>query len=104
MIHLALTFIVPAVVAGLLYPRRWLYAFGMLMVAVVIDVDHLLADPIYDPGRCSIGFHPLHGPVPILVYAVGLAFPKTRLLALGLMIHIALDAIDCKITNNVWFV
>lgn len=104
MVHLALHLAVPAALAGIFYRQRWLYAFAIMMAGMLIDLDHLLASPIYDPGRCSVGFHPLHGPLPIMIYAAGLAFPKTRLPALGLIVHIVLDAIDCKITNNVWFV
>ena len=31
-----------------------------MMATMLVDLDHLFADPIYDPDRCSIGFHPLH--------------------------------------------
>lgn len=77
----------------------------MIMIAtMVVDIDHVLADPIYDPARCSIGFHPLHGLIPIAVY-IGLCFvPKVRLVGIGLVIHMALDSIDCMVTNGVWFV
>jgi hypothetical protein len=61
----------------------------------VVDVDHVLADPVYDPGRCGIGFHPLHSPVAIGTYAVATAIPKLRLIGLGLLIHMGLDALDC---------
>lgn len=70
---------------------------------MLIDIDHLLADPIYDPTRCSIGFHPLHTSVPIALYVLALAHPKTRLLAIGLCIHIALDSIDCRLGNGIWY-
>lgn len=76
----------------------------IMLSAFAIDLDHLLADPIYDPGRCSIGFHPLHSLVAIILYIALLFFPKTRILGLGLMIHIGLDSIDCQITNGVWYV
>ena len=66
-----------------------------MLSTMVIDLDHLLADPIYDPGRCSIGFHPLHKVFPIAMYVAALAHPKTRLVGLGLCIHIALDGLDC---------
>jgi len=85
----------------------------LLMIAtMIIDADHLLADPIYDPLRCSINFHPLHSTEAILVYVLLFLIPiaikqrpiskqiKKRLdlihlLGLGLLIHMALDAIDC---------
>jgi hypothetical protein len=54
-----------------------------------------LANPIYDPDRCSIGFHPLHSWPAIAAYA-GLSLPsRTRLIGVGLLIHMALDALDC---------
>ena len=57
----------------------------------------LLASPVYDPGRCSIGFHPLHTALPIAAYVLALIHPKTRLLGLGLCIHILLDGLDCLV-------
>ncbi len=66
-----------------------------MLCGMLIDVDHLLANPIYDPGRCSIGFHPLHTWLPMIIYVALAAYPKTRLIGLGLSIHIALDALDC---------
>jgi len=65
------------------------------MLTMLVDVDHLLASPIYDPGRCSIGFHPLHTILPIIIYAGLCLLPKTRWLGIGLMIHMSLDGIDC---------
>lgn len=66
-----------------------------MSATILIDLDHLLADPIYDPNRCSIGFHPLHTYPAILVY-IGLLFSKkTRVIGIGLIIHILLDQLDC---------
>lgn len=62
---------------------------------MAVDLDHLLADPIYDPNRCSIGFHPLHSYPAVAIYAILLFFPKVRLIGIGLIIHMALDYIDC---------
>ena len=71
---------------------------------MVVDLDHLLADPIYDASRCSIGFHPLHEPILFVLY-LGLCFhAKTRYIGLGLVVHMALDSVDCQITNGIWFV
>lgn len=72
------------------------------MSTMLVDLDHLLADPIYDPQRCSIGFHPLHKLWFIGFYIVLIFFPKTRLVGLGLTIHMALDSIDCQYTNGMW--
>ena len=65
------------------------------MSAMVIDLDHLVADPIYDPDRCSIGFHPLHEPYLMLIYAFLLIPNSTRLFGIGLLIHLILDFGDC---------
>jgi hypothetical protein len=62
---------------------------------MLIDFDHLLADPVYDPGRCSIGFHPLHQYPAIAAYGVLLIWSRLRLIAIGLLIHMFLDALDC---------
>ena len=75
-----------------------------MLLGLVIDLDHLLADPIYDPGRCSVGFHPLHGGLAGAVYVAGLVHRKTRVLGIGLCVHLALDALDCQVTNGVWYV
>ena len=102
LLHIVAHFAVPALIApGLVkwlqLPKRWT-SYWMLMVAtMLIDLDHLLADPIYDPNRCSIGFHPLHTAWAIGVYMVLLLPAKTRVLGIGLLIHILLDAVDCAL-------
>lgn len=75
-----------------------------MVSTMLVDIDHLLANPIYDPNRCSIGFHPLHDFIPILFYC-GFCFIKPlRYIGIGLVIHMALDSIDCMFTNGVWYV
>ena len=95
-IHLLLHLLVPALVAGVFFRREFLKAWLTMTATMLVDIDHLLADPVYDPGRCSIGFHPLHGTPAIAVYAAALLWPKLRLLGIGLLIHMALDGIDCR--------
>lgn len=74
-----------------------------MIATMVVDLDHLLAQPIYDATRCSIGFHPLHGFIPITLYVVASIIPKTRYIGIGLIIHMLLDSVDCQMTNGVWF-
>lgn len=65
---------------------------------MLVDVDHLLADPIFFPGRCSIGFHVLHSEYVIPFYFVGAIFLKRgllKLIAIGLAFHMITDSIDC---------
>ena len=95
MLHIALHFLVPAVFAFLFYRRTFIKVWLILIATMMVDVDHLLADPIYDPERCSIGFHPLHSYWAIGIYAFMVFWPKTRLVAIGLLIHMALDYLDC---------
>ena len=103
MIHIALHILVPLATAGIFYTKKWMKAFGLILTGLIIDVDHLLADPIYDPERCSIGFHPLHDWLAIPVYVALLLHPKTRLIGIGLCIHILLDAGDCLARGNFVF-
>lgn len=102
MLHILLHFLVPALVARIFFKKAWALAFTVMAATMVVDLDHLLADPIYDPNRCSIGFHPLHQPWFILLYVALCFAQKTRWVGLGLVIHMALDAVDCQVTNGVW--
>lgn len=97
MLHIALHFIVPAIVARLGYGGQWFRPYLIMMATMLVDLDHLLASPVYDPARCSIGFHPLHGVFPIVIYLGLCAVPKLRIIGLGLVIHMLLDALDCAI-------
>jgi hypothetical protein len=93
--HLVLHAAVPAIVAVLFFRPRWQRAWLIMFASMLVDLDHLLADPIYDPDRCSIGFHPLHSYPAIAVYVVLLVPRVTRLPALGLVLHMIVDAVDC---------
>ena len=94
-LHLCLHVAVPALLAWLFWRPQFGKAWMLLLLGWVIDLDHLLADPIYAPGRCSIGFHQLHTAAAIVLYA-GLTVPKRpRLFGIGLLVHIALYALDC---------
>lgn len=94
-IHLFLHALVPLAIALVFYRPRWKSAWAWMLAGWIIDVDHLLADPIYVPDRCSIGFHPLHTTPAIVVYGLMLLPRRTRLLAIGLLVHVGLDALDC---------
>lgn len=67
-----------------------------MLATMLVDVDHLWANPIFDPGRCSINFHPLHSYWAMAVYFVLLFFKKTRIVAVGLLFHMLTDFIDCQ--------
>lgn len=95
LMHILLHFLVPGMIAWVVYRQRWQQAWVIMVLTMLVDVDHLLATPIYDPHRCSIGLHPLHTWWAIAVYCGMLALPSTRLVGSGLVIHMALDASDC---------
>ncbi len=114
MIHIALHFVVPLLVALVFYRSRWRNATLIMIATMIVDADHLLANPIYDPNRCSIGFHPLHTAPAILFYTLLFLLPlivrrkagdqglnstmrAVHLVGLGLLIHMALDWIDCLV-------
>lgn len=92
-LHLVLHAAVPGAVAYACYRVRWFRAWLWMLAGWLVDIDHLLADPIYAPGRCSIGFHPLHTMPAIAAYLLLLVPRRTRPLGIGLLIHIALDAV-----------
>lgn len=103
MLHLFLHLLVPLCIALLFFKDNWKKVLLIMMLTMVVDIDHLLATPIYDPLRCSIGFHPLHQ-LPLFFVYLGMCFVKpVRLIGIGLMIHMILDSIDCKINLGVWF-
>ncbi|MFB9865611.1 DUF6122 family protein [Rufibacter immobilis] len=63
--------------------KAWL----LLAAGIILDIDHLFAVPIYDPDRCSIGFHLLHTYPAIALYGILVFIPKVRLLAIGFLIQ-----------------
>lgn len=67
-----------------------------MLATMLVDLDHLFATPIFEPGRCSINFHPLHTYWAMAVYVVLLFFKKTRIIAVGLLFHMLTDYIDCR--------
>ena len=71
-----------------------------MLATMLVDVDHLLANPIFDPNRCSIGYHPLHSYWVFPVYvALIFARPPWRYLGIGLSLHMVTDALDCWMQN-----
>jgi len=94
-IHYGIHFLLPLVVALYFFKPQWKKAYLIMILGMLIDLDHLLANPIFEANRCSINFHPLHSYYLIPLY-VFLVFPKkTRWIGLGLCIHILADAVDC---------
>ena len=93
--HYGIHFIVPIVIAISFYRENMLWSAVILLSAIIIDIDHLLATPLFDPNRCSINFHPLHSYWAIGLYTVMFIFKKTRIFGLALLLHILADIVDC---------
>ena len=98
-IHIILHFLVPFIVAKTVWRELWLRPFIVMALTIVVDFDHLLAEPVFDPDRCSLGFHPLHSWPAIGIYLVSLFSSRLRIFAIGLLIHMALDGTDCFWTD-----
>jgi hypothetical protein len=94
-LHLFLHAAVPLAAAWLIWRAKWKQAAVVMLATMAVDLDHLLATPMFDPDRCSIGFHPLHRLPAIAVYPLLLLLPLTRWVGAGLCIHMALDGLDC---------
>ena len=94
-LHYGIHFLAPLTIALLFYKDNRVKVRLILLAGILLDIDHVIASPIFDSNRCSIGFHPLHSYVLIPIY-FGLVFwKKTRLLGLALTIHIVADMVDC---------
>jgi len=95
LLHLVLHVAAPALLARFAWRARWVRAWLVMLATMAVDLDHLLARPVYDAGRCSIGFHPLHSYPALVAYLLLALWPRTRLVGVGLLLHMALDIVDC---------
>lgn len=93
--HYGLHLVFPALIAYWLFRPFWKKAWLIMMATMSVDLDHLLANPVFDPNRCSIGFHVLHSEIAILGYVLMLFFNKTRIVGVGLLWHMVTDFQDC---------
>jgi len=95
LIHYGIHFLVPIAIAFIFFKKDQRKILFILWAGIFIDLDHLLAHPIFDPNRCSINFHPLHTYWAAAIYFVLLFFKKTRIFGLALLLHLVADAMDC---------
>ncbi len=94
-IHYGLHFIFPIILAYSCFKFQWKKVSFLLLLTMLVDLDHLVANPIFDSNRCSVGFHFLHSYIAIGVYVLLLLFPKIRVIAIGLLLHMLTDYLDC---------
>lgn len=98
-IHYFLHLGFPIVIAYIFFRKDWKKAYLILLATMLVDLDHLLADPIFQADRCSIHFHPLHTSYAMILYA-GLLFLRKpfNIIGIGLLFHMLTDTIDCMMT------
>lgn len=97
LIHYSLHLIVPIGIALLINKKQWLKISLIFWLSMLVDLDHLLANPIFDSSRCSINYHPLHTYWAIGLYSIMLIIPKQtiKIIGLALLFHMLTDSIDC---------
>ena len=98
-LHYGIHFLLPVIIGLLFFKDNRLKVILILLAGILIDLDHLLATPIFDSNRCSIGFHPLHTYWATIFYVLLLSWKKTRIFGLALLIHILADLVDCAFIN-----
>ncbi len=97
--HYGLHFGAPFLLCLLFKKEHRLKALLIMQATMLVDVDHLLADPVFDPTRMSIGFHLLHQYALIAIYVIMCFLPYKamhmpwwlRALGVGLTFHMITD-------------
>jgi hypothetical protein len=97
--HYGLHLLFPGLLAWLFFRNNWKKAWLIMLATMLVDLDHLFANPVFDPERCSIGFHFLHSYYAIAAYALLLFIPKLRIAGVGLLFHMLTDYVDCLWTK-----
>ena len=98
-VHYGLHFLAPLLLALLFKRGHRAKAYWVMVCTMLVDLDHLFANPVFDPHRMSVGFHPLHSYVAIGVYALMCLIPYEKLrwpcwiraIGIGLIIHMLTD-------------
>ena len=99
-IHFSLHFISPLLIAFIFFRKNWKKVYLIMISTMIVDLDHLIANPIYQADRCSINFHPLHTYYAVGIYFIMIFFRKPfNLIGIGLLLHMLTDLIDCLLQN-----
>ncbi len=93
--HYFLHLVFPVFIALVFYRENWKKVYLILLATMLVDLDHLFANPVFDPARNSIGFHILHSYYAIAVYVLMLFFKgNIRIIGIGLLFHMLTDFQD----------
>lgn len=94
--HYFLHIVFPFFISIVFFRKEWKKAYLLLLATMLVDLDHLLADPIFLANRCSLGFHYLHTTYAVAAYFLLLFFPRPyRIIGIGLLFHMFTDLVDC---------
>ncbi len=99
-VHLSGHLLLPVAIAYSGHGSNWKSAAKVMLASNLVDADHFLSKPIYDPDRCSIGTHPLHSLPAIGIYSAMTLNQRTQELGIGLLTHMAVDFVDCLNTKE----
>jgi hypothetical protein len=69
-LHVAFQFLIPGLIAILFFKKRWRLSWLIMILTMAVDLDHLMANPVYDSNRCSINLHPIFIPLNQLFGAI----------------------------------
>ncbi|MBP9772991.1 MAG: hypothetical protein KBD26_04200 [Candidatus Pacebacteria bacterium] len=96
-IHYSLHFLAPGIIAFIFFKSFWKKAWLIMLATILVDLDHILASPVFEADRCSIGFHPLHSVYAIVIYFLILFIPNkyVKVVGAGLLFHMITDFQDC---------
>lgn len=95
-LHYFLHLLFPLFIALVFFKKDWKNVYFILLATMLVDVDHLFANPIFQANRCSINFHFLHSYYAIIFYVFLLFFRKPfYIIGIGLLFHMATDFLDC---------
>ncbi|MFT5983617.1 MAG: hypothetical protein ACI9RM_002066 [Ulvibacter sp.] len=95
LIHYGFHLLIPGLIAWIFFRNNWKVAWLIMIATMLVDLDHLLANPIFMANRCSINFHPLHSYIAIGFYFIMTLFKKVRIAGVGLILHMIADYLDC---------
>jgi len=95
-VHYFLHFGFPLLIAFICFRKDWKKVYLIFVATMLVDLDHLFADPIFQANRCSINFHPLHTYYAMVGY-VGMLFLRRpfNVIGMGLVFHMFTDFVDC---------
>lgn len=98
-IHYFLHLVFPLFIAYVFFRDDWKRAYLLLLATMLVDLDHLLASPVFEANRCSIQFHPLHSYYAMAGYGVLLFLRRPfNIIGIGLLFHMFTDLMDCSMT------